>query len=836
MLLSYLKLSLRLLARNPFLTAINVAGLSVGFAVFFVLWQYAQSELNSDRQWKDWENIFRLKTYYRTPTDGTEYLYGATWPGFPLNIAESYPGLSDYVRLYHQNDFDRGYLADHDKEIIMSFMDNKNIKHAFREQNMVYADPNLFQFFSIPLIQGNTGNVLEAPNSIALSEATAIKYFGQEDAIGKTLLINDSIAVSVTGVFKNLPSNTHLKFDAVLSINRIARTFNQIIPSNSWAKCYFKVKEGSSIEHLEEQIEAAKNAHLESLYKQISVSGKDVKFSLQPLKDISFSLYILDFFTVKSKFFLQLLQVIAMIILIMAWINYINLTLSSNQKRMKEVVTRKTVGALYVDLIKQFIVEATLVNVLSIILALTLIQIAKHGIQLFLNFYIPSWSDTSTVTVIIIAITLISGILLTAIYPAMVTLKSAPESLLRSHKLIPDSGWVSKNGLTVLQLTMSSVMVIFVFSLNNQLDYIFSKDLGLKKDNVVIVDLPNNTSGYSQSTLTTFTKSLLSQSGISNVSVSTSVSGDNLSDGIALQKTGASEVVVVDTDGGIDHRFIPLYNIQLVAGRNFSADDPTSQNSIIVSRKALQRMGFEKPEDALNKTILVEAEGWTMDMRPAEVIGIMEDYVRNPLLISNRNDFSNDVGIALTYYSFVKHDNLPRRISIRLETTDIQSTIDKLDELYSQTFPESLFHWYFLDEFVNRHYAGEKIARNQVVFFTIIAIGIACLGLLGMISNKVVEKTKEIGIRKVLGAQLHQIAQILLSTTFRQIIIATIIGIPVAYYLTQQYLQKFSERIELQWWHFALPVLILVLIMLGTVAAVVLKAAKSNPVEALKYE
>ena len=227
------------------------------------------------------------------------------------------------------------------------------------------------------------------------------------------------------------------------------------------------------------------------------------------------------------------------------------------------------------------------------------------------------------------------------------------------------------------------------------------------------------------------------------------------------------------------------------------------------------------------------AEAWNI----AEIVGVVKSYRLRPMLkFSGDHDLRADGGIVLTYKNYLNPNLQAERFTARVEPGKIDAVMQAAEQAYQEIFPGNIFRWYFLDDHVNRHYTSEKIWRNQILFFTCLAIGIACLGMLGMISNKASEKTKEIGIRKVLGAELYQVAQLLLNTTAKQIAFAAVIGIPLAYYLTQQYLQKFSERIELQWWHFVLPLAILIFIMLTTIASVVWKAARSNPVEALKYE
>jgi putative ABC transport system permease protein len=291
---------------------------------------------------------------------------------------------------------------------------------------------------------------------------------------------------------------------------------------------------------------------------------------------------------------------------------------------------------------------------------------------------------------------------------------------------------------------------------------------------------------------------------------------------------------VSKSDGGVDERFIPFYGLKLLAGRNFLPDNPADKRSVIFSLQTVKNVGLN-PATAIGKVVRIGKYPWRPFGTEAEIIGVIEEHRYNPLYLESGINIANR-GTILTYGNFLYPKNKPLKLSIRINSQNIGQTIETIEKHYMRIFPERLFHWYFLEDHMNTHYQSENIARNQILLFTCIAIGIACLGLLGMISNKVVQKTKEIGIRKVLGAELHQIAQILLNTTIKQTMISTAIGIPVAFYLTQQYLEKFSERISLQWWHFTLPIGILIVILFVSIASVLWKATRTNPVDSLRYE
>jgi putative ABC transport system permease protein len=304
-----------------------------------------------------------------------------------------------------------------------------------------------------------------------------------------------------------------------------------------------------------------------------------------------------------------------------------------------------------------------------------------------------------------------------------------------------------------------------------------------------------------------------------------------------VRKHGSTHHFGMDPNS-VDEDFIPFYDLKILAGRNFVKDD--RPDGVVISRHATVRLGFNSPEEAVGARIDVETRtsaGW----KEVVVLGVFENFRNQSFLNMSESSTESNVegrGAVLMYQnqSFDKTHFVHDKISVRISPSSMEETLALIQRKYGEIFPEMVFTWYFLDQKINEVYNNEKIARNQIVLFTGLAIIIACLGLLGTITNKVVEKTKEIGIRKVLGAKLYQIANVLLTTTIKQIITAIVVGIPVAYYLTQLYLLKYSERISLEWWHFAAPILILVIVMFTTVASVLWKAARNSPVDSLKCE
>jgi putative ABC transport system permease protein len=840
MLLSYLKLSLRLLARNPFFTFINVAGLSVGFAVFFILWQYSQSELRSERQWKDWDRIVRCGFIWKYTDDNVSWFqnqFGCHWPEMTKRVSEDFPEIEEMVRIFRQENFTREHIPQHGRELFLTRINEREERLSFKETSLVYADPNLFNLFSIPMIKGDRTKALSEINSIVLSEKMVKKYFGNQDPINQFLLINNEIALKVTGVYADLPRNSHLDFEAVISTKGIDKYINQSVLTMGGAHTYFRLAHGVNVGQFQNKINDLGDVYWK---EKIPVSQKDMtkqEFFLQELKDVPFVNYRWDYFKPKSAFYLNVIAGVSILILFIAWVNYIQLSISFYRKRMKELGIRKANGARISDFARQFLIESFLVNGVSVLLALTLVQLARDPLRLLFDFYVLDWSAMELSTVLIFAFVFVVGVGISGLTPALMASNRDPRSLFNRLKQKGNALSFS-NGLVAGQFSIAIVLIVWVFTILFQIDFVLKADLGLNRDHVVLVDLPLSRNTNFDADFAVFMERVKQLEGIGQATFFSSITGDADNNMICLKQSAALNDVCVDTNGGVDENFIPFFQIKLLAGRNFKHDFPSDSSTVILSRRAINRIGISNPEEAIGKKILVNSGTWTnSQFKYSEIIGVVEDYYGGSTsLIKNVGISDGDGGIILTYKENFIPGSRAQKIALQINMERYGEISKSLEQLYKEIFPEQLFSIYFLDEQIGRFYDREKIARNQIILFTVLAIGIACLGLLGMISNKVVEKTKEIGIRKVLGAQLHQIAQLLLNTTFKQIIIASIIGIPVAYYLTQQYLQKFSERIELQWWHFTLPVFILVLIMLATVAYVLWKAAKSNPVEALKYE
>ncbi len=490
---------------------------------------------------------------------------------------------------------------------------------------------------------------------------------------------------------------------------------------------------------------------------------------MQPLKEITFSNLDGDHFLPKSKIFLSVLNAIAVIVLVVAWINYVNLTLSLNIKRNKELAMRKTIGARPLDFIKQFVMESTIINMLSLLIAITLIQLSKGALTIFFQFHIYTFDSNIYGTVWIVLLVLALGILVTGFYPALSTLKTTPRSLFARVGLPMRMPMNATNALLIIQYTCSIVLIIGVFAIQRQLDYVLTRSIGINRKGIAVIDLPHKQPTNFRSLLKTFCNEVGGLSFVEDLTVSNNVVGDREENSVYIQKTSEKFGFVPDCNGGVDERFLSCYGIPLIAGRNFLPNHPSDTNAVLLSRQGVKNLHYKEPSDIIGATVLVQEKDFSDVFTPAQVIGVFEDYKRTTFFsVSRSNRKADDVGIVLMYGDYMVPAQAPRKLSVRMSSTNYEQALSAIGEKYRKLFPGNAFNWSFLDENINSYYQNEKIARNQILLFSALVIGISCLGLLGMIMQRILLKTKEIGVRKIMGARLRHIGSLLLSSTVKQ--------------------------------------------------------------------
>ncbi|MEO8474680.1 MAG: ABC transporter permease [Chryseolinea sp.] len=828
MIFKYLKHAARLLYRNPFFTFINIAGLSVGFAVFIVLWPYAQFELMSDQFHPHAERIFRLSRHFEIDVEG-KAPFAVNLPTQPCSVAKQaaseFSEVEALTRIVFQPDFQfpKTFCAE---EVYVSVYEGDN-KHNFREKNTALADPNFFQFFSFPFVYGDPQTALTKPRTVVLSESISRKYFGDRNPVEKIIYLYDSIPLTVTGVFKSLPNNTHFVLDIVIS--DVGVDAMNIPGWDNSVHGYNYIRTSQVVDRL--LLQAAMNKHIERYYgcKQCNGIKANQTFYLQTIPSVMFEIMPANVLITKSEIFLKMLCILSFVILGLAWINYVSLSVNMLYRRFHEIGARKVIGASKSDFILQFFMESTLTNLIAIALALTIVQLAKGPAQQLFQFYVVDWASLRPQTFAIMLFTICFGIGITGLYPSLISFRKNPIELLKRLHNVHKPSWI--HAVVTFQFTAAIALLIWTGAIYFQLDLLLTKNIGIDTNGIITIQAPLEQKSDFENKLTYFNQQARQISGVENIAVSKSVIGDYAGFGIAVKRSADSDQFGLNTNGGVDENFVPLYNIQLIAGRNFASNRPSDKKSILLSKTATERLGFKSPAAAVGGMVLLPWQS-----KEAEVIGVYDEYYFRPFYLNANPARVKGPESFLTYKNFLIPDSNPSKISVRIQLDRVKSITEQLNSLFKKVFPEEIFDWNFIDENVNRHYMIEKVSRNQMVLFTLIAVGLGCLGLLGTVANRASEKNKEIGIRKILGAKMYHISSVLMNTSLKQITVATVMSLPLSYYLTQQYLQKFSEHITLEWWHYVVPICFMIVILIATVGSILLKTASSNPVDALKHD
>jgi putative ABC transport system permease protein len=828
MILNYIKLSLRLLSRNPFITAINLLGLSIGFAAFFILWPYAYSELTTGQIHKDYERIARLTWHYRftdNNRDWQEFFNSMNFTGVGKHVADEFTEVEALTRYVSQREF---VWPEHGtgNKVLVTVYERDSSKRSFRQENVAFVDPNFFQFFSIPLINANADNVLAQPRTVVLSKANSIILFGTADPVNAILYLSDSIPLKVTGVFDELPRNTYFRMDMVIStagFDKINERFGDSVDrwksgGTAWmGECFIRIRDGVKMQTLEEKIDAFKK----ELYPK---SDGDPTIKLEPLKDIAFSDAGLSQIY-KSRSALIILATLSVIIVFLAWTNYVSLSISTLHRRMAEVGTRKVVGATRNDFAIQFLVESTIINLLALVLALTLVQLVKSPAEYLFHFYVVDFQTIINDHLVFFLTLPLTGIALTSLYPVLISSSKGAVHLLKKLRALETPWWI--RFLVTFQYSSAVVLLVWIVAVYFQLDYILNKNLGINDVGVIVVDCPLDKRQDYNSKMDYFVNESSRIAGIRQASLSKAIVGDQGGLPQFVERAEGIPAVGFWSNGGVDENFLDLYGIRLLQGRNFLPESASNEKSILVSAVAAERLGFSTPAEAIGARVILNNIA-----RDMEIIGVYSEYEYAPFFAH----LQTQAGTLLTFKNTVPQDQPISKISFRIDLAQTTGVVSNLQELYQTVFPQETFQWSFLDQNIRRNYAQEQITRNQIILYTFLAIGIACLGLLGTTSNKVVEKTKEIGIRKILGAPLYQIALLIINTSIKQLLFSIVIGVPLAYLLVEKYQERYSERMDFSWWHYALPVALLIVIMILTIAGILIKASRTNPVESLRSE
>lgn len=818
---NYLKITMRALMKNKVYSFINVSGLAIGIAGAILIFHYVNYETSYDKFIKDSENIYRVSLEFQR--DG-EFIYNSAenYPPVAEAMVNDFPEVIEWSHLYNMGS---------KNNVVITYEEGQGEPVKLKHRKFLYASPTVLPMLSAEMILGDAETALSEPFTMVISESTAKKYFGNESAIGKHLRLRDDDFNDenclVTGVFKDRPSNTHLKFDVLISTSTIYGRFEGAMERYKTGYVrkdfysYIKVRSGTDVKALE-----AKFPEMIAKYMpQLKEMNAQHVFHLQPINDIHLTSKLSDEAEQNGNAEpITFLSIIAVFIIVIAWVNYVNLATSRSLDRAREVGIRKVLGSLRGQLIRQFLFESITVNFFAVVLALGIVALALP------SFYqisgIPSdlmvW-ENGTMWTLLFAVFIV-GSSVSGFYPAIVLSSFKPVSTLKGKFKNSGSGVLLRKGLVIFQFATSAALIIGTLTVSQQMSYMQSADLGFDLEQTIVVEraaisASSGEARYQQ--LQTFQNQLRKQASIKSVSSSGVVPGKKMrfkAEARAYNQPPGKQYPMAVVGG--DYGLIETLGIDFVAGRNFSLDFPNDiDTAVIVSKSAAQLFGYETPDDIINQTIVLENFGTA-----GIVIGVTEDYNHESLRVKSEPSI------------FILDPNWAEYFLIKIEGKSIPSTLASIEREWEVAFPGNPFDYFFLDEFFNNQYKSEQQFQSMFSVFSVLAILIGCLGLFGLSAFTAMQKTKEIGVRKVLGASTKGVFYMLSKEFVMLILIANIIAWPVIYFVMNNWLQGFEYRTSIDPLVFGIALVTVLVVALFTISFQTVKSAKQNPVDSLKYE
>lgn len=804
MLINYFKIAFRTLIKKKVYAVINILGLSVGAAASLIIFLYVQGELSYDKFLPESDRLYRVVEDRIYPDHLSHF---AMIPGgFSSVFAEEIPEVELSTRLIGFPNF----------ASVVRYKDN-----IFSENYFFSADSNFFEVFPFKLLKGNPSEVLRHPNTLVLSASTATKYFGSEDPIGKVMNLNNA-DVEVVGIMEDVPENSHMKFDALgpaIGIQfleepnyYIAGTFTYIKLANGTEPYVVEQKFPALVEkYASGQIER----DLGVSYKKYIADGNGYRYLLQPLNDIYLTSQRSN--EIKANGNLTVVRVlifISILILAIAGINFINLATARSAERAKEVGVRKVLGSRKKQLIAQFLSESLLISAISIVIAIAIIQLSLGYFntiaqkQLYLNLF-----DNPSILFVLLTITLVLG-LIAGLYPAFYISALKPVMVLKGKLQSSSKGNLLRNGLVVFQFTMAIVLISATLVVYDQLEFIRNKPLGFEKENLLVIN-HNSVDEESEA----LQQQLRSVPGVRNVGSSNAVPGGYFF-GLQFRLPGSTEIYTPKGTTA-DDNFVSTLNLKILEGRSFGPGFNDSL-SIIVNEKAVTAMNLENPVG----TVLINNADPTTPVS-FTIVGVVEDF--------NYESLHTEI-TPLIIMSTEGQLNFQSVLIARFNTDDLGGTVKQLEAKWKEVLPNEPFIYSFMDNQLDNLYSSEQASGKLMTTFTSIAIIIACVGLFGLSAYTANQRTKEIGVRKVLGASVLGILSLLSKDFAKLILVALLIGTPIAWYLMREWLQSFAYRITLNIDSFAVAGFIVLLFTIVTISYQAIKAATANPVKSLKEE
>jgi putative ABC transport system permease protein len=795
MIRNYLKIALRNLWRHKGFSLLNIVGLTVGITAFFLIFLYVHFELSYDSMHSKSDRIYRIVCDIKTPTD-TIHSSAPAW-AVPPHAAKEFQEIEAAVRVIQGDNM---------------LVRKGDIK--FQEVNVAWADSEFFRVFDFPLIRGNPKTALNEPLSVVLSETAAKKYFGNINPVGQSLsLTGDNFHALVTGLMKDIPENSQIKADMIISMNTITQKFNRGL-DDQWGNYG-----PSGYILLKPHVNAmALQAKFPAFLKKLDGTEMDnmkmyPTLYLEKLRDV-YLRSTRDESTTPNIYNVITFACVGIFILLIACINFINLATARSADRAKEVGIRKVVGAGKGQLARQFIGESVIICIIAFLLSVLL---AALLLPLFNDLSGKIISHNIFQHPLYLVILLLASVaigIVAGLYPALVLSSFNPVTILKGRFATGSRGAFLRKTLVVIQFTISTALIISTIVVYNQLRFMRSQDLGFTKDQKIIVDTHGDSTAKDA-----FKLEVNTIPGVLSTSMSGSVpGGGNPGAYSQIQNvSGAMQITNLDLYF-VDFDYIPQYDMKMVAGRAFSRDFQTdTTQAMVLNESAVKLFGYKSPSQIVGK----QFDQWG---RKGTVIGVVKDFHFRSL---------QEVIKPLSMRIEPNNCNL---ITIKVDGRHVAATLKEIEGKWKTLVPGRPWSYYFLDEYFDKQYKTQDRFGGLFLNFSILAIFISCLGLMGLASYSTLQRTKEVGIRKVIGASIGQIVFLLSKDFLTLVVISFFIAAPVAWYFMHGWLQRFAYRTGVYWWIFAIAGVTALLIAIVTVSFQAIKAARANPTKSLSTE
>ncbi len=814
MLFNHIKTAFRSLIKQKSFTFINIIGLAIGLAGCLLILQFVAFETSYEDFHEQGDDIFRVT--YSKEKDGVESFHTVlSYVGVGPALKENFPEVLDYARLRP--------VATLNASTVITVGDQ-----TFEETRVYYADPSYLQMFSFKLLQGNPETALDRQFTAVITESTAKRYYGNENPLGKSFRRGRNQEYVVTGIIEDTPLNAHLKFDFLLShetLSAVSRNYSPTNMTSFHGHLYIQTLPGTTAEGLSAKFPQFVDDFIWSVQNQ--PEGTELFLYPMPLKDIHLKSNIQHEAEVNGdESTVTYLTIIAGMILLIAWVNYINLSTARAAQRAREVGVRKVLGSLKGQLIWQFMVESAIMNFLAVLVALGIVMISQ---SLFVQFgaaemlSIKPWRSGRFWQVV--SALWVFGTLFSGIYPALTLSSYKPLSVLRGSFYGNKRGIILRKALVIFQFTASVALLIGTAVVFLQISHMRNKDLGINIDHAIALRAPVLADSTYDSRIRNFKTELKRNPLVTNVVAASDVPGREVNGATWFRRVNQTrEEGIFCVQSRADHDFLEAMEVKLLAGRNFSPED--RGQSIFINEEACKQFGFSSPEEAVNKEITFAGGDGSNRMT---IVGVLDNYHQLSPKVEHTPQITRYDPFVRRYYmvKFNTGSDPGRTVS---------QVLDLAEGTFKSLFPGNPFSYFFIDEEFEKQYETDQQFGDMFGVFSLLAIFVACLGLFGLAAHTVIQKTKEIGIRKVLGSSIPNILKNLSWEYIKLIIIANVLAWPLIYYMMNRWLDSFVDRIAIDLWLFPAACLLVTFIALFTVSFHTIKAARANPVKSLRYE